>query len=836
MKYDLITIVKLIIATLLPVFLACLLYLAQKKTRFGKIKGSLQQIIIGVLFGGVAILGTEFGIQVEGATLNVRNAAPLVSGLLFGGPSGIIAGLIGGLYRFVATYWGAGEFSQIACSVSCLLAGFFAAGCRKFLFDDKKPSWIHGLFIGGTTEVLHMLLVFLFRMEDVFGAYKAVAACAIPMILCNAVSVMLSLLVLNLIGKKKIKKTKEEKILARKIFEKKQINQVFQFFLMICVIVAFSATLIFTFSLQTRIAYANADGLLTLNLHDVENEIQDKDDLEEIKNIVINRHIGNNGGILACDSEGKILFDNGGHVGESISLSQDKTDIVDGLSMRFSANIGETQSFCMYLKKNGYCYVAHIPVEEAMFSRNIAVTILAFMEVIVLSALFVHVYLLVKRQIVDNIHKINDSLQEITNGNLDVEINVRKNAEFSSLSDDINATVKTLKKYIKEAEGRMNQELEFARQIQQSSLPSVESCSQRSDISVFALMDAAKEVGGDFYDFWPVDSSHFAFLIADVSGKGIPGALFMMRAKAVIKNLAESGLDIDETFTRANRELCENNDAEMFVTAWMGVLDTKSGLLKYVNAGHNPPLIRHGMNDFEYLTGKPNFILAGLETTKYKKQETNLQKGDMIFLYTDGVTEAFNPSKELYGEKRLKNVLSSCACNPKEICEKVRTDIDEFVKGAQQSDDITMLAIRINPKRRQKARTLISEKSSIQTAMDFLTETLSEWKSSQALLNKSSVAVDEVCSNIVSYSGAKQFELKIEETEEGISLVFTDDGKPYDPTAAKEPDVHLSIEERKIGGLGIFMVKKLAAEIRYEFLENKNQLTVVFKNEKEKRK
>lgn len=827
MKYDFITIVKLIAATLLPVLLSCLVYFAQKKTKFGKLKEILQQIIIGVLFGGIAILGTEFGIQVEGAILNVRNAAPLVSGLLFGGPSGMIAGLIGGLYRFVATYWGAGEFSQIACSVSCLLAGFFAAGCRKFLFDGKKPFWIHGLFIGGTTEVLHMLLVFLFRMEDVYGAYKAVAACAIPMILCNAVSVMLSLLVLNLIGKKKTKKTKEDKILAKKYFEKKQINQVFQFFLMICVIVAFSATLIFTSSLQTKIAYANADSLLALNLHDVQNEIQDKNNTDEIKNIIVNRHIGKNGGIIACDLEGKILYDNGGHVGESVLVSKDAN--VDGVSLRFTANIGETESFCMYFKKDGCYFVAHIPVEEAMFSRNIAVTILAFMEVIVLSALFVHIYLLVKRQIVDNIHKINSSLKAITDGNLDVEIDVRKNAEFSSLSDDINATVRTLKKYIKEAEGRMNQELEFARQIQQSSLPSSKSFSQRSDISVFALMDAAKEVGGDFYDFWAVDSSHFAFLIADVSGKGIPGALFMMRAKAVIKNLAESGLDIDETFTRANRELCVNNDAEMFVTAWMGILDTETGNLKYVNAGHNPPLVRHGQKKFECLPGKPNFILAGLETTKYKKQETNLQKGDMIFLYTDGVTEASNRSNEFYGERRLKNVLSASADDPKEACKKVRMDINEFVKGSEQSDDITMLAIRINPEKRRNSKKMISEKSSVQIAMDFLTATWNEWKLPQTTLNKASIAVDEICSNIVTYSGASQIELEIEETEEGVLLVFADDGKPYDPTTAKEPDVHLSLEEREIGGLGIFMVRKLAAEIRYHFRENKNRLTVVFR-------
>ena len=252
MRYDFITIIKLVAATFLPVLLSCALYIAEKKTRFGKVQYWKRQTIIGVLFGGLAVLATEFGISVEGAILNVRNAAPLTAGLLFGAPSGIIAGVIGGVYRFIATYWGAGEFSQVACTIGCILAGLFGAGCRKFMFDDKKPSWAYGLAIGGTTEVFHMLLVFLTNMDDVYGAYKVVALCALPMIICNAVSVMLSLLLVALIGKERIKKH----------LKNKQISQVFQFFLMICVVVALSATMFFTLFLQTKIAYANADKLL----------------------------------------------------------------------------------------------------------------------------------------------------------------------------------------------------------------------------------------------------------------------------------------------------------------------------------------------------------------------------------------------------------------------------------------------------------------------------------------------------------------------------------------------------------------------------------------------
>lgn len=829
MKYDAVTIVKLIAATLLPVALSCVLYLLQKKTKLGKIKSVYFQAIVGVLFGGVAILGTEFGIPVEGAILNVRNAAPLAAGLIFGAPSGIIAGVIGGVYRFVATYWGAGQFSQIACSVGCLLAGLFGAGCRKFMFDDKIPSWIHGLLLGATTEVLHMLLVFIFGMKDVYGAYNVVAACALPMIICNALSVMCSLLMVSLLGKERVKRSPEDKALAKKIFKHRQISQVFQLFLMICVVIAFGVTIAFTTVLQTKIAYANADNLLALNLSDVEKDVETTSTPEDIRNAVVNRHIGKEGGIIVCDEQGKIIYDNGGHTGESIYTFEDANTVKATPKVRFSANIGNTKSFCMFSVKDGLYLIAYIPQYEAMFSRNIAVTVLAFMEVIVFAALFVHIYFLVKKQIVDNIHKINLSLAEITGGNLNVLINVRENEEFASLSDDINATVDTLKRYISEAENRMDQELEFARQIQHSALPSVfPPYPERKDFDVYALMDAAKEVGGDFYDFWITDSSKLAFLVADVSGKGIPGALFMMRAKTLVRNLAESGLSIDEVFNEANKQLCQNNDAEMFVTAWMGVLDTETGVLQYVNAGHNPPLVRRKGGDFEYLRTRPNFILAGMDTTRYKKYETQLEQGDEIFVYTDGVTEATDQDNRLYGEDRLKSVLSSSHGDAQELCNVVRSDIKEFVQGAEQSDDITMLCVEINRQKRQAEMTVAPDDASIEKVVGFLCQTLEEWGTSMKLANKAQIAVDEIYSNIVYYSGAKSATITVADEQEKLTIRFCDDGKPYDPTTAKEPDITLSAEEREIGGLGIFMVKKLAAQIDYVNQNGQNTLTVVF--------
>ena len=320
------------------------------------------------------------------------------------------------------------------------------------------------------------------------------------------------------------------------------------------------------------------------------------------------------------------------------------------------------------------------------------------MEFVVFGMLFVIVYFLIKTLVVDNIGKVNESLSRITDGDLSVVVDVRSNSEFASLSDDINSTVVTLKRYIAEAAARIDKELEFAKAIQHSALPSVfPPFPNKTEFDIYALMDTAKEVGGDFYDFYFVGEDKLAFLIADVSGKGIPAAMFMMTSKTLIKSFAETGCDVNEVFTIANTKLCESNDAGMFVTSWMGVLDLKTGLVEYANAGHNPPLVRHKDGSFEYLKSRAGFVLAGMEGIRYRKNELQLSPGDEIFLYTDGVTEATDANNELYGEERLLRFMNTLNDLPaSEVCGMVKADVDAFVGDAPQFDDITMVYLRYN--------------------------------------------------------------------------------------------------------------------------------------------
>ena len=431
--------------------------------------------------------------------------------------------------------------------------------------------------------------------------------------------------------------------------------------------------------------------------YDAERFQKDIDDV--VIGVTRNRHIGESGALIIVGEDWNIVSDRHGNEGRNLNVTGiyiDRSTMPENKT--FEAVVYGKQAFCSYILSEGYYIVAVMPLEEAMFSRDISVYITVFMEFVVFGMLFIVVYFLIKKLVVDNMVKINKSLAMITGGNLDTVVNVRTNEEFASLSDDINSTVVTLKHYIAEAAARIDRELEFARSIQHSAIPSVfPPYPGHSEFDIYATMDTAKEVGGDFYDFYFVGENRLGFLIADVSGKGIPAAMFMMTAKTIIKGYAESGKPVDEVFTTANEKLCESNDAGMFVTAWMGVLDTVTGKVEFANAGHNPPLVRHAGGGFEYLRSKPCFILAGMDGIKYRKNEFTLAPGDEIYLYTDGVTEATDSENNLYGEERLLALLNSMGdLSGEEICRAVKADIDAFVGDAPQFDDITMLYLKYN--------------------------------------------------------------------------------------------------------------------------------------------
>lgn len=420
--------------------------------------------------------------------------------------------------------------------------------------------------------------------------------------------------------------------------------------------------------------------------------------------VVKNRHVGEDGFLIVADSKWQIISDRGNNAAQPITIltamTKDFASIDNAVMFDEGIYIDGRfrRCFCMFDETEGYKILAVYPYSEAMASRNVSLKVMTAMQILIFGTLFIMIFFLVRRLVVRNIHKINVSLSAITDGNLDTVVDVRSHVEFDSLSNDINATVDTLKRYIKEAEERIDAELAFAKAIQHSALPTVHPLyDNRKEFDIFASMHTAKEVGGDFYDFYFIDEDHLAFLIADVSGKGIPAAMFMMRSKTIIKSYAESGMSVEEVFTLANEKLCEGNDAGMFVTAWMGILNIRTGKILFANAGHNPPLVKHADGTFEYLKSRAGFVLAGMDGVRYRKNELDLSPGDAIYLYTDGVTEATDLNDELYGEDRLHAVLQKYKDESMEvICSEIKKDVDLFAGEAPQFDDITMLALKFN--------------------------------------------------------------------------------------------------------------------------------------------
>jgi sigma-B regulation protein RsbU (phosphoserine phosphatase) len=242
---------------------------------------------------------------------------------------------------------------------------------------------------------------------------------------------------------------------------------------------------------------------------------------------------------------------------------------------------------------------------------------------------------------------------------------------------------------------RMGAELNVATCIQASMLPCIfPPFPHKNEFDIYATMLPAKEVGGDFYDFFLIDENTLCIVIADVSGKGVPAALFMVIAKTLIKNNAQNSKSPKEVFETVNNQLCESNEASMFVTAFMGYFNISSGKFTFVNAGHNPPIL-HSSGNYSYLKMKRGFVLAGMEDAFYAQNEITLQKGDVLLLYTDGVTEAMNNDGTLFGEERLLGAVKEYSDLPlKEFTTEIKCKIDKFAEGVPQADDITMLALR----------------------------------------------------------------------------------------------------------------------------------------------
>ncbi|MBR6332384.1 MAG: SpoIIE family protein phosphatase, partial [Dehalococcoidales bacterium] len=382
---------------------------------------------------------------------------------------------------------------------------------------------------------------------------------------------------------------------------------------------------------------------------------------------------------------------------------------------------------------------------------------------------------------------------------------------------------------------RIESELSLATKIQTALLPSTfPAFPDRNDFDIYASTKPAKEVGGDFYDFFLIDDEHLGLVIADASGKGVPAALFMLISKILIKNFTMSGRTPSEVLYTVNKQICSNNREDMFVTVWIGILNLSNGNLTASNAGHEYPILKKADGDFEIIKGSHDFVVGGMDDMRYKEYSLQMDPGSKLFLYTDGIAEATDAKNDQFGTARTVEVLNKIKdATPQELLEKMDDAVELFVGDAEQFDDMTMMCIHYKGSpaiMKEKEITLPAKNESIPEITDFINNELKTLGCTSKIMSEIDAATDDIVSNIANYAYEEEEEgnvtVSMRTDDEMVTIVFTDNGRPYNPLAKVDPDITLSADERPIGGLGILMIKKMMDEVDYRYLNGRNNLII----------
>ena len=438
--------------------------------------------------------------------------------------------------------------------------------------------------------------------------------------------------------------------------------------------------------------------------------------------------------------------------------------------------------------------------------------------------------------------KIAGAATEIANGNLLAELpEISGDDEMCTLHDSFANMQQSLLKYVDELQltaankERIESELRIARAIQMDMVPKVfPPFPEREDVDLYSQLKPAREVGGDLYDFFIADEK-LHFIIGDVAGKGVPASLVMAVTCRLYRTIANNVATPEGIVSTLNDALSESNDSNMFCTAFVGILDLKSGELRYCNAGHNPPIVLRSSGDVEALSVVPNLAMGIWQGFEYRGESCMLDGGSTLFMYTDGVTEAESDDKELYGEQRLMSVLKRHTSSaPRHIVDALLEDIAHHVGGADQTDDITMLCCSLGDLRdREGCRRIVLRNNieEIARMQGFIDELVAELCLTPEDAFNIHLALEEAVSNVIMYAfpEGEQHDITLTVRHVDDTLIFRviDAGQEFDPTLQPDADVTLSLEQRPIGGLGIFLIRRIMQRVEYHRIDGNNILTMV---------
>jgi sigma-B regulation protein RsbU (phosphoserine phosphatase) len=402
---------------------------------------------------------------------------------------------------------------------------------------------------------------------------------------------------------------------------------------------------------------------------------------------------------------------------------------------------------------------------------------------------------------------------------------------------DLESSIENLKKTTS-AKQRMESELNIGREIQMSMLPLIfPAYPERPEFSVHADLHPAREVGGDFYDFFFVTDDLFCFCIGDVSDKGVPAALLMAVTKTLLKSRAADDFSPASVLSHVNDEVSRENKACMFVTVFLGILNVKTGELVYANAGHNPPYLIRDDHSVERL-GEPHGVVIGaVEGLAYQEGHNKLSSGDILLTYTDGVTEAMNVAGDLFSEKRLVDLLSSRNYESSEdVVHSIVRAVRLFERGADQADDITVMSIAfLGPQEGVEVDgfgiKIKNRPADIQRIVSRFSDFCEKHTIAESVRRQVSLVFDELLNNTISYAYKDEevhdIEIGVELSRDRLTIRISDDGIPFNPFGLQDPDTSLSLEDREVGGLGIHIVRNVMDEVSYQRKIARNLVTLV---------
>ena len=519
-------------------------------------------------------------------------------------------------------------------------------------------------------------------------------------------------------------------------------------------------------------------------------------------------------------------------------------DMVNGKQGTATIDNDGTASFIIYkpIERTGWAMAIIFPY-KMMYQDAISLGAIIVVLMVIGLIILYFVCRFTVRRITRPLQLFADSADEIAKGHFQNELPVIKSQdEMQQLRNSFlqmqTSLVRQIEetKTVNEAKGRMESELLIARNIQMSMLPKIfPPYPERDDIDIYACLTPAKEVGGDLYDFFIRDEKLF-FCVGDVSGKGIPASLVMAVTRSLFRTESAHESNPAKIVGHINDNIAEDNESNMFVTLWVGVLDLPTGRLRYCNAGHCAPvLIGSGMGELPIVPNVPVGVVPGF---KFEVQEAIVCYGTTIFLYTDGLTEATDSNDKLFDDQGMmdtaQQLYDAQNYEPLHVVETMEQAVKQFVGGAEQSDDLTMMAIQYRKKqkniRMQHSITLTNDLEQVPQLSDFVDMVCMEVGFEPTMVMQMNLAIEEAVVNVMSYAypvgTVGNVNIEAQADDERLKFTIVDNGIPFDPTAKAEVDITLGVEERPIGGLGIHLVRQLMDSINYERIDGKNVLTL----------